>query len=186
MRVAVYCSSKENVPHHYVQAAQVLGRWIGGSGATLVYGGISKGLMKEVASATKAEGGKVVGIVPVTRQKYASTLNDINIIADDLNDRKAKLIAISDVYVVLPGGYGTLDELISTFTFLSFIGNDTKKVLVVNLDGLFDPTISQLQLMVKRGLMDLRLMNNLKVVATADECCQHLESYKTKSDSVLR
>ena len=84
------------------------------------------------------------------------------------------------MYVVLPGGYGTLDELVSTFTFLSFIGDDTKKVLVVNLDGLFDPVITQLRLMVERGLMDLRLMNNLKVVASAYECCQLLDSYKQK------
>lgn len=178
MRIAVYCSSKNDIAPHYIQAAQSIGEWIGGNGATLVYGGIDKGLMREVATAAKANGGKVVGVVPVTRQKNVCQLNDVNIIADDLNDRKAKLIALSDVYVVLPGGYGTLDELISTFTFLSFIGDNDKKVLVVNLDGLFDPIMAQLQLMIERGLMDMQLINNLKVAATAEECCQLLNALK--------
>lgn len=175
MRIAIYCSSKNNIEPQSVKFAEKIGDWIGSNNATLVYGGIDLGLMKVVANATKRSGGKVVGVVPATRQSAANKINDESIITNDLNDRKAKMIAMSDVFVVLPGGYGTLDEFISTFTFLSFVGDKNKEVIVVNVDSLFDPTMAQLRLMVERGLMEQQLLHRIKEVKTAEECCNLLD-----------
>ena len=97
-------------------------------------------------------------------------------LAFDLNDRKAKLILLGDVFVVLAGGYGTLDELISTFSFLTFAGDTHKTIILVNEDGLYDPILSQLNLMIEQNLLSTQNMSRLKVVANAQECCQLLET----------
>ena len=78
MKVAVYCSSKSDLSSQFIESAKMVGEWIGSNNATLVYGGIDLGLMKEVATATKLHKGKVVGIVPVTRKSSYNKQNDAN------------------------------------------------------------------------------------------------------------
>ena len=178
MKVAVYCSSKSDLSSQFIESAKMVGEWIGSNNATLVYGGIDLGLMKEVATATKLHKGKVVGIVPVTRKSSYNKQNDENIIVTDLNERKAKMVLLSDVFVVLPGGYGTLDELMSTFTSLSFVSNKTKTIILLNQNGLYDNTLAQLNVMIANGLMDSKLMQYIKVATSGEECCKLLEQCK--------
>lgn len=172
MRIAVYCSSKEDIPQFYKDDAAIIGSYIGNHRHTLVYGGIGMGLMRVVASAVQASGGRVVGVIPVAKKQLGNSLNSENLLTQDLNDRKSKMIMVSDLFIVLPGGYGTLDELISTFSFLTYIGNKTKHIIILNKDGLFDPFQAQLQLMAEKGLMSAALMSRLRVVGSAHECCE--------------
>lgn len=175
MKIAVYCSSKENISPIYSEAAQIIGQWIGNHHATLIYGGMDLGLMKIIANEVKHNGGKTVGVIPVTRKSGRNILNDENIIVDDLNQRKAKMMMLANHFVVLPGGYGTLDEFISTFTSLSFAGNKSKKIILLNLNGLFDLTLAQLKLFVDNNLLDPKHMQHIKVVTSIQECCNILD-----------
>ncbi len=178
MNIAVYCSSKEGLNQSYESAAEIIGGWIGCHQATLVYGGIGLGLMKVIASAVKLRGGRVVGVIPSVRRGCESEDNDENLFASDLNDRKSKMISLGDVFIVLPGGYGTVDELMSTLSSLAYSGVGGKPVLVVNQDGLYDHLLAQIRVLTDRGLIDNpSFFNRMKVVESAAECCQFLDDY---------
>lgn len=176
MRIAVYCSSKEEISAEYRSDAEAVGRCVAESGCTMVYGGINLGMMRIAAKAAKAAGGRVVGIVPIKRKDLINPLNDENVLALDLNDRKAKMELMSDVFVVLPGGYGTLDEWISTFSFLTFTADMNKPIIVLNHGGLYDPTLKQLELMVEQSLLDATQLSRIKVARDADECCSLIKN----------
>lgn len=170
MRIAVYCSSKDGISAAYQRDAELIGRCVADLGCTMVYGGLNLGMMRIAAEAAKAAGGRLVGIVPIKRKDYINPANDENVLALDLNDRKAKMELMSDIFVVLPGGYGTLDEWISTFSFLTFTSDMHKPIIVLNHGGLYDPTLRQLQLMVEHSLLDPRQLERIKVARDADEC----------------
>ena len=177
-KVAVYCSAAESLPVAWVEAAAQLGYWIGSEDATLVYGGVDAGLMRVVARAVKATGkGHIIGVVPMLRSDMASPLNDVEIPAEGLADRKANMQLMADVFVVLPGGYGTLDEMVSTLSYLSFNRITDKSIILYNPDGLYDSTLQQFRAMIERGLMKAQCLDCLEVVATADEI---IEKLKTK------
>ena len=177
MRIAVYCSSREEIDLCYKESAQIIGECIGSNSASLVYGGVDKGLMRIVSSAVKQKGSRVVGIVPVTRQNVRNVLDDEMIISSDLNDRKAKMLHLSDLFIVLSGGYGTLDEFISTFTSLAFAQNKTKQIILLNQNHMFDATMAQFQVMIKEGMMEKELLQRVKVVTTAQECCSMINQF---------
>lgn len=177
MRTAVYCSSRDNVPEQYRLDAQAIGQCVANLGSTLIYGGLNIGMMRVVAQAAKDAGGRVVGIVPIKRKHHTNPINDENVMTLDLNDRKAKMELMSDIFVVLPGGYGTLDEMISTFSFLTFTADNSKPIVVLNTDGLYNPTMAQLQLMTERGLMDPDIMQRIQIADTAKQCCALIEQH---------
>ncbi len=177
MRIVVYCSSRENIPKKYFESAARIGQWIGEHGATLVYGGMNLGLMRTVATETHNAGGRIVGVVPVKEKAKALDINDEEVLAYDLNDRKAKLILLGDIFVVLAGGYGTLDEWISTFSFLTFAGDSNKTIIVLNQDHLFDPMIEQFNIMLEQGLLSKENLQRLKIATTTDECIKILETH---------
>ena len=115
MNIVVYCSANSDLPSEIVAIATALGRWIGERGHTLVYGGVNAGLMHATAVAAHEAGCRhIVGIVPECFEHRADPLCTELQLARDLCDRKSRLIAQGDVFVVLPGGLGTIDEWIST------------------------------------------------------------------------
>lgn len=170
MRIAVYCSSKEEIATIYRNDAEAIGRLVASLGATMVYGGLDVGMMRIAGRAAKSAGGRVVGIVPIKKKGLINPVNDENVLAMDLNDRKAKMELMSDIFVVLAGGYGTLDEWISTFSFLTFTDDAKKPIIVLNRDGLYDPTLEQLRLMVERKLLDPSQLDRIRVARDLDEC----------------
>lgn len=142
--IVVYCSSRETLPQECIDCAKKLGTWIGENSHSLVYGGVHAGLMRETAQATHDSGGKVIGVIPKMFLYRRSDLNDELITTENLNDRKSTMIEMGDVYVVLPGGIGTLDEWLATLSHNLSVGND-KKLVIVNLAGVYDDQIKQLQ-----------------------------------------
>lgn len=144
MNIAVYCSSRNDLPQVYVNMAEMLGTWIGTNGHTLVYGGVNAGLMHITAQAVHDTGGKVLGIIPEFFIHRADVLNDELITTRDLNDRKSRMIAMADAFVILPGGIGTIDEWISTLAQLTISDNDNRGIIVANHEGMYDGTIRQL------------------------------------------
>lgn len=176
--IGVFLSSHDNVPTSYRQATEEVGRWIGQSGRTLVYGGSGIGMMEVLAQSAKQAGARIFGIVPqfvVDRNVVSDTL-DVEIRTAGLTDRKTILIERSDLMIALPGGVGTLDEI---FTLLAEITIDgTRKHLVLyNVDGCWDTLVAMLDQMVETNLVHLSVRNKIHVVESTEaleELCQSL------------
>ena len=169
MKIAVYCSSAENLPESWVECARVVGRWIASHGAQLVYGGVDAGLMKVTAQACKESGGKTVGVVPQRRMSKKSPLNDMYIPTTDLNERKSIMQLLADAFVVLPGGYGTLDEFATAFSYINFTGQQKKRIIIFNPNGLYDHLLAQLDVMIERGLMSADRLEHIMAVNRVED-----------------
>ena len=143
MKVVVYCSANPNLPQEIVDIAAALGRWIGEGGHSLVYGGVDAGLMHVTAQAARDAGCRsVVGIVPEMFKHRADPLCTELVLSRDLNHRKAMLIERGDVFVVLPGGLGTIDEWVSTLSQL-VVDDSDRPIIVVNHNGMYDAQAQQ-------------------------------------------
>jgi hypothetical protein len=175
MRIAVYCSARTNIASEYHDAATVVGHYIGRHCHTLVYGGLALGLMDTVSRAANEAGAHVIGVVPESRVANISPANDETITVAGLHERKAAMIDMADAFVVLPGGYGTLDELLSTLAILRFVSDFSKPIIVVNIAGLFNPLLQQLRDMVERQLLDDATLRMIQFIDDADGCCRLLD-----------
>lgn len=176
MNIAVYCSSVDNLPAQWKESARLIGQWIGSHRASLIYGGVNAGLMRICAEATKAAGGKVVGVVPMRRRDDAWPFNDVQVPACDLNDRKGTMQLLGDIYVVLPGGYGTLDEFTTSFSYVNFTRQLGKHIIIYNPDDLYSPLLQQLHTMVDRGLMAPERLDVLTVVTSLPDLTAALDN----------
>lgn len=179
MKIAVYCSSRSDINPDFIHSAQIIGNNIGLLKATLIYGGMDFGLMKIVALSAKSSGGRIVGVVPRTHISQQLEFNDETIIAEDLSDRKSKIMAMSDLFIVLPGGYGTLDEFFTTLAHLSFTNDNSKTIIILNRNNFYDQTLLQLQTMIDNAMMNPDVMQRIKVVTMVEECCNIvMQQYK--------
>lgn len=154
MNIVVYCSANQDLPEEITSIATALGQWIGKNQHSLVYGGVNAGLMHVTALAAYDAGGKsIVGIVPEFFKHRADPLCTELVLARDLNDRKSKLIEHGNVFVVLPGGLGTIDEWISTLSHIMVEGivgeGSDRHIIVVNYDGMYTPLAEQLELIAQ-------------------------------------
>lgn len=143
--VCVYCGSGLGLNPAYKDAAQTLGEALAANGIGLVYGGGSLGLMGEVARATVESGGRVTGIIPgflVEKEAMMREVDEI-IVTKDMHERKRLMFDRSDAFVALPGGVGTLEELVEQLTWVQ-LGRHTKPVVVANIDGFWTPFLSLL------------------------------------------
>lgn len=169
-RIGVFLSSKTNIPESYKTATHDVGRWIGQTGRTLVYGGAAKGMMEELAQSVKRSGGKVIGVIPqilIDRGLESSNI-DISFYCNDLGDRKNAMMRESEMFVALPGGVGTLDEVMTVLA-TGTIGLGHKTVVLYNVDGCWDGLISLLNETIGNGLTDKAVMDNIKIVNTTQE-----------------
>ena len=182
LNVAVYCSAAGDLPESWVDAARELGRWIGRRGATLVYGGVDAGLMTVVARGVRdGGGGRVTGVIPDLRRDMASPLNDTEIAVAGLAERKAVMCRMADVYVVLPGGYGTLDEFFTTLADILFNPLTGKTIILYNPDGLYDSLLAQFDTLVAAGLIRQGSFECIRVAASVEELISSLERYTSEN-----
>ena len=124
------------------------------NGHELVFGGVNQGLMECVAKATKAAGGHTIGVVPsiVEETGRTSQYNDEVITCNNLSERKQLMLDMSDIFIALPGGIGTLDEIF-TIAASRTIGYHHKQVVLYNIHGFWDSTIALLDDMQHRGMI---------------------------------
>ena len=144
MKIVVYCSSQGGLDEKYQQLAAELGTWIGQHGHTLLYGGSNAGLMHITAAAVHAAGGHVIGVIPEMFRHRIDPVCDEVVYTANLGDRKQYMIEHGDVFVVMPGGIGTLDEWMSTLAVMTIGNDDPRPIIVANIDGLYDASIRQL------------------------------------------
>ena len=139
MNICVFLSSSDAVAPHYVDLTIRLGEFIGKNGHTLVYGGNNTGLMGKLADAVKASGGRVFGVVPQKLHDLGRTYIgcDELVVSRDLRDRKAIMDENADAFIALPGGLGTLEEIIEVLN-LKYLRYHQKPVVFINHRGFYD------------------------------------------------
>ncbi len=134
--------------------ARELGAAIARGGRGLVYGGASVGVMREIADAALAAGGEVIGVIPralVEREVAHEGLTELRVV-ETMHVQKATMVELSDGFVALPGGFGTLDELFEILTWAQ-LGMHRKPVGLVNVSGFWDPLVSLVEHMVEEGFI---------------------------------
>ena len=155
--ICIFCGSNEGARPEYRKAADDMGRTIARRGLTLVYGGADVGLMGAVADAALAEGGPVIGVIPqslAAREIAHPGLTELHVVGT-LHERKVMMAELSDAFVSLPGGYGTLDELFEMLTW-SQIGTHLKPSGLLNIAGYFDPLLALLDHAVQERFLHAR------------------------------
>jgi uncharacterized protein (TIGR00730 family) len=143
--VCVYCGSGPGNNPRFVEAAHALGKSFAENGVGLVYGGGSVGLMGAVARSVRDHGGTVTGIIPefLVGRENAMTRGQELIVTPDMHERKRLMFERSDAFVALPGGIGTLEELVEQLTWQQ-LGRHAKPVLLANIDGFWEPLLALL------------------------------------------
>ena len=153
-RVCVFCGSSPGTRPVYAEAARAMGRLLAERGIGLVYGGGKVGLMGEVADAVLAAGGEVTGVIPralMEREVGHQGLTTLHV-TGTMHERKALMVDLSDGFVALPGGYGTLDELCEALTW-SQLGIHARPCGVLNVDGYFDALLVLFDHAVREGFV---------------------------------
>lgn len=168
--VCVYCGSGHGTNPAYAAAARVLGRSLAQADIGLVYGGGSLGLMGEVARATLEAGGHVTGIIPTFLTEREHMLKDVNdlIVTRDMHERKQLMFDHSSAFVALPGGIGTLEELVEQLTW-SQLGRHTKPVILANIADFWSPFLNLLTHMRNETFIRPGLEVRFKVVDEAQQ-----------------
>ena len=141
--VCVYCGSGPGTNPRFIEAAVALGKALAENGIRLVYGGGSIGLMGALATSVLDHGGAVTGIIPdfLTAREHALTRVQEMIVTPDMHERKRLMFERSDAFVALPGGIGTLEELVEQLTWQQ-LGRHTKPVLLANIEGFWEPLLA--------------------------------------------
>jgi uncharacterized protein (TIGR00730 family) len=149
--ICVFCGSSDGGRAAYGAAACALGRAIAAHGCTLVYGGSNLGTMRRLADAALEAGGRVVGVIPsqlVERERAHRSLTRLHVVGT-MHERKALMVSLSDGFVALPGGFGTLDEFFEVLTWAQ-LGLHRKPCALLNVDGYFDNLVA----MIERARLD--------------------------------
>lgn len=146
MTICVYCSSSNALDPSYIQAAEELGMEIGKRGHTLIYGGTREGLMGVTALSTKKHGGKVIGVIPeILREKNIGyDESDEMVIVKTLRERKLEMENRADAFIALPGGFGTLDEVMEQMA-LKQLGYHEKPIVFLNTLGFYSTLMSHFE-----------------------------------------
>lgn len=176
-RVCVYCGSRFGFYSHYKQMAEDLGSKLVQAGFDLVYGGGRVGLMGSVSQTVMNQGGSVFGVIPhgLFGAEVADTqITDLQVV-NSMHERKAQMEKISDAFVAIPGGWGTLDEFFEILTWAQ-IGIHKKPIFLLNYAGFFDGLVAQNQKMIDEGFVDPKNLELLVVVQTPEELIRQIES----------
>ncbi len=179
MNICVFCSSSNAIADVYFREAQQLGQLIGEKGFSLINGGANVGLMESITIAAANAGAQTTGIIPerLMDRSLASTNSHQVIITRDMQERKAKMREISDAFIALPGGFGTLEEVLEVLT-LRQLSYHTKPVVFINTNKFFKYLIKQFEVSFSE-LFAKEVYRELYFIAeNANEAIQYIENYK--------
>ncbi len=176
-RVCVFCGSKSGDSPDFAKAAERLGQNLAAKGHTLVYGGGSTGIMGAIADAMLKANGHVIGVIPhhlARVELMHAGVADMRV-TRDMHERKATMHELSDVYVTLPGGFGTMEELFEAVTWAQ-LELHARPVFLLNLHGLYDGLVELVHSMKHRGFLSSRCQNLLTVATTEDQLLSLLDT----------
>jgi uncharacterized protein (TIGR00730 family) len=177
--VCVFSSSSDAVAPHYVEAAAALGAALARRRLTLVYGGGKVGLMGVMAQAVHAHGGKVVGVIPhfLKRKEIAYEAADELVVTQDLRERKAIMESRADAFVALPGGFGTLEEVMEILT-LKQLETHAKPIVFLNTGGFFDPLLALFEQLFRERFTKGDFRAHYHVASRPDDIFAHFDRYQ--------
>ena len=160
--VCVYCGSSDGADARFGEAAEELGRALAAGGVGLVYGGGGEGLMGRLARSTLAGGGYVTGIIPSFLIRKEHPLTDVQemLVVEDMHERKQAMFDRADAFVALPGGVGTLEELVEQLTWAQ-LNRHTKPILIADIGGFWLPAARAARPHAYRRLHSRRLRGAL-------------------------
>jgi len=177
--ICVYCGSSPGSDPAFLRAAREIGALVAQRGHTLVYGGGNVGLMGEVADAAMATGGRVIGVIPdnLARKELAHEgLTELHVVAT-MHQRKALMAALADGFLALPGGVGTLEEIIEVFVWTQ-LGLHAKPCAFLNVNGYYDPLVAFLTHMTDSRFLRAEQLSQLIVAREPSEALERLLSTK--------
>jgi cytokinin riboside 5'-monophosphate phosphoribohydrolase len=176
--VTVFCGSSDLVDERFFAVARELGGKLARRSWRLVYGGGSVGLMGALARAVMEDGGQVTGVIPKALLDMGVGEQNVSelIVTEGMRDRKAIMDARGDAFVALPGGLGTMEEILEVMT-LKQLGYHRKPVAVLDLDGFFDPLWTQFQRGVDLGFIKAEYLDLWYPAPDVDALLRYLEAY---------
>lgn len=170
MKICVFCSANEQIDPDFFSATEELGRWAAKNGHAIVYGGVNQGLMECLGRSAHEAGGRTIGVVPTIVEKTGRVSDhvEIEIPCDNLSDRKQLMMDKSDVFIALPGGIGTLDEIF-TVAASATIGYHQKPVILYNIKDYWTSLIQLLDDLQERGMVRGQWRDYINVISKLED-----------------
>jgi len=177
-KICIYCSSSDAVDLVYFQAAKELAALVAAGNHTLVYGGGNVGLMGEIAKTAQSFGGKVIGIIPegIKNMGVAYEVADEFIVTKDLRERKSLMEIYSDAFIALPGGFGTLEEILEMIT-LKQLNFHNKPLVFLNINNFYNPLFEMFEYFYKSSFAKPGCKNLYYIASDPKSAIKYIEEY---------
>lgn len=177
--ITVFCGSSFGSDEIYKEQATLLGQTLAKENIQLIYGGANVGLMGAVADGVLEKGGKAIGVLPHFLQSKEIAHNNLTelILVETMHERKTKMNELCDGVIVLPGGYGTLEEFFEMITWAQ-LGLHKKPIAILNIDGFYDDLIKLVQTMVDKGFLKQINQKMLLVSDSIDALLEKMRNYQ--------
>ncbi|HEY4774376.1 MAG TPA: TIGR00730 family Rossman fold protein [Xanthobacteraceae bacterium] len=185
--ICVYCGSSPGINPDFAEVARQFGRILAENRISLVYGGGSRGLMGELAMSVREHGGRVVGIIPdflKVRERMYTGAQEM-IVTRDMHERKQLMFERADAFVALPGGIGTLEELVEQLTW-SQLGRHRKPILMANIHGFWQPLLELVEHMKALGFIQNNLTIDYQVVNKVTDILPAIEAAAARAREAER
>jgi len=185
-KVAVFCGASIGFDKIYAEEARNLGKFLAQKGIGIVYGGGKFGMMGSIADAALEEGGEVIGVIPdfLKLEEIEHTGITQMITSENMSDRKMIISKMVDGYIALPGGFGTLDEVMEVLT-LGQLHLEQKPIAFLNTKGFFNPLIQQFDLMVREGFLKQENRDMVLIDSNIEALYQKMINYQAPKVSKL-
>lgn len=177
--IVVFCGSSEGIISDYIQQGYALGKSFAEKEITLVYGGAKIGVMGEIARGALEANGKVIGVIPdflKIREVFHTNLTEL-IVTHDMHERKLKMHELSDGIIMLPGGYGTLEEFFEMLTWAQ-LGLHQHPIGILNTNGFYNELMNMLAKMVDQGFVKKENYDMILVDGTVNGLLTQMENYQ--------
>ncbi len=177
--ICVFCASSMGKNPIYAEMAYELGKTLSENQIELIYGGAQVGLMGKVAEGVLSQNGKVTGIIPEflkTKEIAHNSLSEL-ITVKTMHERKAKLHEMSDAFIALPGGFGTMEELFEILTWAQ-LSLHKKPIGILNIKGYYDPLIQLVEKMIEEGLLKSEYKGMLLISDSIEDLLSQMNLYE--------
>lgn len=187
--VCVFCGSSEDLDSDYYELAFELGELLGKNSLNLIHGGGIIGLMGRLLQAAKENGSKVTGVVPerLNQPHIANDLHQHLVVTNDMKDRKEYMRENSDAFIALPGGFGTMEEMLEVIT-LKQLKYHKKPIVIINFKHFYDPLITQFETLYLKSFANIAYKDLYYVASSSNEAIDYIKNYKFSNiyDKYLR
>jgi uncharacterized protein (TIGR00730 family) len=177
--ISVFCGSSKGNDPEIISEAYLLGETLAKRNITLVYGASKVGIMGKVAQGAIENGGDTIGVIPIflkTKEIVHTSLTKL-VVTENMHDRKILMYEKSDGFIIIPGGFGTMDEFFEITTW-GQLGLHTKPIGILNTNGYYDALIAQCKMMVERGFLKQENLEAVVIDSTIDGLLDKMNNYK--------